>query len=755
MYTQCTRPKPPFTRGAWTSPTCHRTSQTTFAINGTLSAQALLSPRAAVGRIDSKAVTSSRADRPQSYADIPVRMSSTFVVRGETFELSAAALERCGPDSLLARLAQLTGNELEWPFSLATFASAIAWANTGLLPPEIVPELCEALMFLNVQPISRDTTGPVSLCLARAAAPSLDASNYEKQECEALFSIELDEYTFLRRQASVGKQLPLQPGCAALRYVTDHPKNRTDAPLFTRPHALKDEILAHLPREARALLDAGLILAGGYVGRMAAWQAGLCDAPPTADAKGATCDLDFFPLGNPEEALRAVRRGLLALAKDCEERENGMFVVRSQYALTIGMDDCCFDLQIILCAHESAAAILETFDIDGARLAFTPDQKLIVSETAIRALLSGTLVAQPQYQSANFAQRLHKYATTLGYNIAIDSEGKRIPAPPFSDIGGLAAWIRDNEYARKGSMPEALAQLEAVWRQQASGQPSAASCVQYHPAHVVANIEYVERTFNGREVLDEWEEVKRDEYDDDDDDDDDDDGEDDGKFEARSYFDPDLLYSPEESRVTYEVQPRPPEPSPGPVWTPDVAPVRLPKAASKQRLMREMDMPKSGYSGSAKTVVEVWRGQRRRGEHTSNNGEYWRMDYQSRLAFEVCNHSLIGINGRKVNWPPEFPDDPPTLGHWLNDVVFQQLDACPVDGGWSDACVHLASATEATADAPLKFFDFIEDAARVLPPRCRTKLPRCLEVSTPANQIFNRATNVRGWYDDTPVKIYG
>ena len=32
-------------------------------------AQALLSPRAAVGRIDSKAVTSSRADRPQTYTE--------------------------------------------------------------------------------------------------------------------------------------------------------------------------------------------------------------------------------------------------------------------------------------------------------------------------------------------------------------------------------------------------------------------------------------------------------------------------------------------------------------------------------------------------------------------------------------------------------------------------------------------------------------------------------------------------------------
>ena len=46
---------------------CLAPPQTTFAINGTRSAQAMLSPMAAVGRIDSKAVTSSRGDRPQSY----------------------------------------------------------------------------------------------------------------------------------------------------------------------------------------------------------------------------------------------------------------------------------------------------------------------------------------------------------------------------------------------------------------------------------------------------------------------------------------------------------------------------------------------------------------------------------------------------------------------------------------------------------------------------------------------------------------
>ena len=84
-----------------------------------------------------------------------------------------------------------------------------------------------------------------------------------------------------------------------------------------------------------------------------------------------------------------MRRALIAIAKDCESTETGMFVVRSPHALTIGMDDCCFDLQIVLCTAETPPDILAKFDIDASRLAYTPTRQLIASETAIRALLSG------------------------------------------------------------------------------------------------------------------------------------------------------------------------------------------------------------------------------------------------------------------------------------------------------------------------------------------------------------------------------
>ena len=184
--------------------------------------------------------------------------------------------------------------------------------------------------------------------------------------------------------------------------------------LFRDADAFREAVEELLPREARILLDAGLVLAGGFLGRIGAWLAGLCDKPPTADAKKATCDIDFFPLGTPEEALQSVRRALIALAKDCESTETGMFVVRSPHALTIGMDDCCFDLQIVLCTAETPADILAKFDIDASRLAYTPTRQLIASETAIRALLSGALLpcSYPRHRCSLTTPPPHQPAPT-------------------------------------------------------------------------------------------------------------------------------------------------------------------------------------------------------------------------------------------------------------------------------------------------------------------------------------------------------
>ena len=160
-------------------------------------------------------------------------------------------------------------------------------------------------------------------------------------------------------------------------------------------------------------------------------------------------------------------------------------------------------------------------------------------------------------------------------------------------------------------------------------------------------------------------------------------------------------------------------------------------------MMRELAKPRDGYSGSARTVVEVWRRQRRRGEQSEYNHEFWRMDYQQLRALEESS----GLTPRRphATYPDRFfPKDMPTQSHLLNDVVFQQLDAHPKRGGWSDCRGHLATAS---ADKPLKFLEFIEDAARVLPPQCRSKLPRCMTIATPDNPIFNISKRVGGWFE--------
>lgn len=218
----------------------------------------------------------------------------------------------------------------------------------------------------------------------------------------------------------------------------------TPKPLFRDADAFREAVEELLPREARILLDAGLVLAGGFLGRIGAWLAGLCDKPPTADAKKATCDIDFFPLGTPEEALQSVRRALIALAKDCESTETGMFVVRSPHALTIGMDDCCFDLQIVLCNAETPADILAKFDIDASRFAYTPTRQLIASETAIRALLSGAPLpfSSPRHRCFPHHTTASTRAT-LARAIAFVRHARGSARLPKRQLRGQAAQVRD------------------------------------------------------------------------------------------------------------------------------------------------------------------------------------------------------------------------------------------------------------------------------------------------------------------------
>ena len=67
--------------------------------------------------------------------------------------------------------------------------------------------------------------------------------------------------------------------------------------------------------------------------------------------------------------------------------------------------------------------------------------------------------------------------------------------------------------------------------------------------------------------------------------------------------------------------------------------------------------------------------------------------------------------------------------------------------GPSAQVVERTDATYQRRDFPLKFLEFIEDAARVLPPQCRSKLPRCMTVATPDNPIFNISKRVGCWFE--------
>ena len=81
------------------------------------------------------------------------------------------------------------------------------------------------------------------------------------------------------------------------------------------------------------------------------------------------------------------------------------------------------------------------------------------------------------------------------------------------------------------------------------------------------------------------------------------------------------------------------------------------------------------------------------------------------------------------------------LGCLFAQIVFQQLDMHPIRGSWNNNQKRFLAT--ASSDEPLKFLDFIEDAALAIPPACRCKLPRCLRVGTRADSdMFTKPQRV-------------
>ena len=378
----------------------------------------------------------------------------TFVVHGEEFAVSEEALGRLGQECMLVQAVEEAGSGdksvISWapPLTAASFAHLMQWATTAAIPPDLssqqIAECFRAADAINLPSLAGQ-------CLAAGPPPSAFEHNYILLEVEASYFLTLGPSTFIKRgqPSDIDRALPVddmpilfggrsrngvsfartEEFLGALPVAFDErgapmnarsplafdergaPMNasgdRVGAPLFQTPGILQAKVEERLPPEARICLNEGLTIAGGFLARAAAELAGISEVDGIRDPH-AKCDIDFFiTTSDAAEGLRQIRRTLIALARHCEAAQCGMVVVRSPYALTIAMDDCVYDLQLVLCAFDSAEDILSNFDIDACRVSYN-GETFVASETFVRALVSGTVIAKPENESANYAKRLHK-----------------------------------------------------------------------------------------------------------------------------------------------------------------------------------------------------------------------------------------------------------------------------------------------------------------------------------------------------------
>lgn len=560
-----------------------------------------------------------------------------------------------------------------------------------------------------------------SLGLARGPPPSqADRENYTALLMEEPYWIDIEATTFMARREAVDRKLPL----GGMPHLFERARNRAGAPLFNTPGVLHTQLNELLPPEARICIAQGLCLAGGFAARIAASLAGLCEVQPSqssSTSNGSRPDIDFFlTTGNdedPKAGLYVLRKTLIALARHCEDNQIGVCFVRSPYAITVAMDDCDYDLQIVLNAFRSMDDVLSNFDIDACRIAYD-GERMVASETFIRAIVSGTIIARPQYESHNYAKRLHKYATL--------------------QAGGFTLAIADFDPMTPGKTPTVLRELERVWHTAPSAGPIA------DPSH------------GGEAVIapagDQWEVA----------------------FTAQNIEQANTMvqgrpFATIPSTATLNAGPNPalyasPEVEQGPAWDGVHQPQYVAPLPQLPRLFQLQQRAGVAYNNTdARAVVEVWRGQRRhprglewRGDLAVgdaipyNRNDYWRYDQSSRLAFQLSS----GFIPRKLNQHiyalEEFEGMGETVAkHYVaKDVVFQTLDMHPVRGAWnSKQKAFLATAVETE---PLKFLDYIEDAALVVPKACRDKLTRCLVVpiqGSSASAHFRPRDGVATWPD--------
>lgn len=186
----------------------------------------------------------------------------------------------------------------------------------------------------------------------------------------------------------------------------------------------EESIKRDITAEMRILIQNGFIIAGGYTSRHVFSDACYAKYEP---AMASSPDVDFFIVNkSEEEAIRMIRASLLEIAMLHRERQNGMFVVRSPYSITVACDDLLQNLQIVLCRYDSVDQLLAFFDIDACRSAFD-GADLITSRTFLRCLATGTVVVDWRFDSPSFRSRLCKYAR-IGLCVHMDGI-RKYPTP--------------------------------------------------------------------------------------------------------------------------------------------------------------------------------------------------------------------------------------------------------------------------------------------------------------------------------------
>lgn len=177
-----------------------------------------------------------------------------------------------------------------------------------------------------------------------------------------------------------------------------------------------------LPIHAKIIMNSGnFVCAGGFPARHLISLAGYCDTP-------APSDIDFFIIENNEDcALFQIRTAIISLNKYCKEKQIGNIKIRSNQALTIGVDDCNLNIQIILKRFANISQLLASFDIEICRVAYY-QRKIHVADTAQRALSTGNIISDWRWESPTFASRLFKYCK-LGFELIVDRSRKEYIMP--------------------------------------------------------------------------------------------------------------------------------------------------------------------------------------------------------------------------------------------------------------------------------------------------------------------------------------